>query len=192
MIFCLLLIAPSFGFLFNMTETIHEGFLEHFRKGQEVQGRYFIVKGGVGSVYLTVTDPNGDVCLSSNGRDEKFSFNAPYEGEYRFKFMSHSSASTKTISFLLEERTVEQHAREKMMSGSELEKGYFELAHDMDSIVKKQDIIKAKEREHRETSLTARKRLTFWGVLLILTVLASSIVHISYLMKLFKNREQKV
>lgn len=54
MLLILLFFFSAHAFLFQMHDTINDAFLEYYKKGQDVSGSFFVVKGGKNTIDLTV------------------------------------------------------------------------------------------------------------------------------------------
>ena len=183
------------GHVFTLSISLHDiecvsEYVPH--DGDTISGNFVVMDHDIfwssdhPGIDFTVTSPKGNVVHSLKGTSgEKFMFKATESGIYKFCF--HNSISTpETVSFYVHVGHIpNEHDLAKDEHLDPINVKIAELRESLESIITEQKYLKARDSRHRLTNESTRKRVVFYTLLEYILFVATSILQVVYIRRLF-------
>lgn len=183
--------APCDGFTFTVSAGGVECFDEQAPLKEKVAGVWSVLHDVSLDIDVKVTSPKGDVIYDAEAESSgSFEFTSREEGAYQVCYSNERTRTRPaTISAKIavgepERKLVDEIAQAEHFSP--LETRIKALEHSMNSITDLQKYMRGREKTHRATTESTKRRVLWWSVLESIVLVAMSIWQVVYLRKFFE------
>ncbi|KMZ75917.1 Transmembrane emp24 domain-containing protein p24beta3 [Zostera marina] len=173
----------------NDVECVYE-YVEY--DGDVVSGNFVVIDHEIfwGSdhpgINFEVTSPQGRIVHSIKGTSgDKFEFKVPSSGLYKFCF-NNPAKTPETVSFYIHiGHLAGEHELTKDEHLNPINVKISKLRETLESVISEQNYLKARDKRHRHTNESTRKRVILYSLLEYLVLAGVSGLQVAYIRQLF-------
>jgi hypothetical protein len=183
--------APARGFTFTVQAGGIECFDEQAPLKEKVAGVWSVLHDVSLDIDVKVVSPKGDTIYDAEAESSgSFEFTSREEGPYQVCYSNERTRTRPaTISAKIavgepERKLVDEIAQAEHLSP--LETRIKALEHSMNSITDLQKYMRGREKTHRATTESTKRRVLWWSVFESIVLVAMSVWQVVYLRKFFE------